>query len=100
YDWTLTLSLRYGMVTMAISIALVIGTGYLFTKVPKGFLPSEDQGRFQIVTEGIQGIGFDDMVKHQMQVAEIVEKDPDILSSSNNVGGGPGGGGLNSGRLS
>jgi HAE1 family hydrophobic/amphiphilic exporter-1 len=100
YDWTLTLSLRFGMLTMAISIALIFGTGYLFTIVPKGFLPSEDQGRFNISTEGIQGIGFDDMVKHQMQVAEIVAKDPDIIGNSNNVGPGPGGGGLNNGRLS
>jgi hydrophobic/amphiphilic exporter-1 (mainly G- bacteria), HAE1 family len=100
YDWTLSASLRFGYVTVAISIALIVGTGYLFTLVPKGFLPSEDQGRFNVSTEGIQGIGFDDMVKHQMQVAEIVEKDPDVLSSSNNVGSGPGGGGLNNGRLS
>ena len=33
--------------------------------VPKGFLPSEDQGRFNISTEAIQGIGFDEMVRHQ-----------------------------------
>jgi HAE1 family hydrophobic/amphiphilic exporter-1 len=100
YDWTLSLSLRFGIVTMAVSVALIVGTGYLFMAVPKGFLPSEDQGRFQISTEGIQGIGFDDMVRHQMQVAEMVAKDPDILSNSNNVGQGPGGGGLNNGRLS
>ena len=47
YDWTLRLSLRYRAVTMAVSIALLVGTGYLFTVVPKGFLPSEDQGRLQ-----------------------------------------------------
>ena len=39
---------------------------YLFTLVPKGFLPSEDQGRFNISTEAIQGIGFDEMVRHQL----------------------------------
>jgi HAE1 family hydrophobic/amphiphilic exporter-1 len=102
YDWTLGACLRFGMVTMLVSLLLIVGTGYLFTLVPKGFLPSEDQGRFNITTEGIQGIGFDEMVRHQMQVADLVSKDPDILSSSNNVGGGPGGGGgsLNSGRLS
>ncbi len=100
YDWTLRLTLRFGLVTMLASFALIIGTGYLFTLVPKGFLPSEDQGRFMVSTEGIQGIGFDDMVRHQMQVAEIVQKDPDILSTSNNVGPGPGGGGLNNGRMS
>ncbi len=100
YDWTLRACLRFGAVTMAVSVALIIGTGYLFMAVPKGFLPSEDQGRFNISTEGIQGIGFDDMVAHQMQVAQIVAQDPDIIGNSNNVGSGPGGGGLNNGRLS
>jgi HAE1 family hydrophobic/amphiphilic exporter-1 len=99
YDWTLQLSLRYGFVTMLASIALVIGTVYFFMIIPKGFLPSEDQGRFTISTEAIQGIGFDDMVRHQMQVVSIVEKDPDIVSMSNNIGPGPGGGGLNNGRV-
>jgi hydrophobic/amphiphilic exporter-1 (mainly G- bacteria), HAE1 family len=100
YDWTLRLSLRYHVVTFAISIALMIGTGYLFTLVPKGFLPSEDQGRFNISTEAMQGIGFEEMIRHQEQVAAIVAKEPDISGYSNNLGGGPGGGGLNTGRIS
>jgi HAE1 family hydrophobic/amphiphilic exporter-1 len=100
YDRTLRATLRFGVVTMAASVLLILGTGYLFTLVPKGFLPSEDQGRFNVSTEGIQGIGLDDMIRHQQQVADIVMKDPDILSISNNVGSGPGGGGLNSGRIS
>jgi HAE1 family hydrophobic/amphiphilic exporter-1 len=99
YDWTLGLSLRFGMATMVMSVALIVGTGYMFIAVPKGFLPSEDQSRFQISTEGIQGIGFDDMVRHQMQVAAIVQADPDVVAISNNVGAGPGGGGLNNGRI-
>src|SRR5262249_12955879 len=68
YDWTLRGTPRFKALTMAVSIALVAGTGYLFTLVPKGFLPSEDQSRFNISTEGIQGIGFDEMVRHQQQV--------------------------------
>jgi HAE1 family hydrophobic/amphiphilic exporter-1 len=100
YDRTLRLSLRFRAVTMAISLALLVGTGYLFVLVPKGFLPSEDQGRFQISTEAVQGIGFDEMVRHQQQVAAIVAKDPNVFGYSSNVGGGPGGGGLNTGRIS
>src|SRR5262249_47348755 len=74
YDVTLRGALRFHVVTFAISVALLVGTVYLFTLVPKGFLPSEDQGRFNISTEAIQGIGFDEMVRHQMQVADIVSK--------------------------
>jgi hydrophobic/amphiphilic exporter-1 (mainly G- bacteria), HAE1 family len=100
YDWTLALSLRFRGVTMAVSVALLVGTVYLFMLVPKGFLPSEDQGRFQISTEAVQGIGFDEMVRHQKEVAAIIAAEPSVAGFSSNVGGGPGGGGLNTGRLS
>src|SRR3954454_16284482 len=100
YDVTLRAAMRFHPLTMAVSIALLIGTVYLFTLVPKGFLPSEDQGRFNISTEAIQGISFDEMVKHQLKVADIVAQDPDVLAFSNNAGGGPRGGGLNTGQIS
>ncbi len=101
YDWSLRLSLRHRFVTMASSLALVGGTVYLFTLIPKGFLPSEDQGRFNMTVEGIQGIGFEEMVRHQTEVADIVAKDPDITAYTSNFGaGGGGGGGLNQGRIS
>src|SRR5262249_19251624 len=105
YDVTLRGALKLHAVTMAVSVALLVGTIYLFGLVPKGFLPSEDQGRFNISVEAMQGIGFPEMVRHQQEVAEIVAKDPDILSYSSNVGGGGGfggggGGGGNTGRIS
>ena len=59
YDWTLRLSLKYHVVTMGISLALLVGTYMLFKVVPFGFLPIEDQGRFNINIEALQGIGFD-----------------------------------------
>jgi hydrophobic/amphiphilic exporter-1 (mainly G- bacteria), HAE1 family len=100
YDVTLQACMRFHVVTMAASIALIVGTVYLFGLVPKGFLPSEDQGRFNVSIEAIQGISFDEMVRHQQEVSEVVAKDPDIAGMSSNIGGGPGGGGLNQGRLS
>ena len=101
YDWSLRLSLKHRFLTMASSLLLVAGSAYLFMIVPKGFLPSEDQDRFNINVEGLQGIGFNEMLRKQMEVAAIVEKDPDIIGFSNNVGGGGGGGGgqLNTGRM-
>ena len=98
YDRTLQISLRFRLVTMAVSIALLIGTGYLFTIVPKGFLPSEDQGRFNVNVEAVQGVGFDDMVRYTRQVASIVQRDPNVLGASVNVGFG-GNGGSNTGRM-
>jgi len=101
YDVTLGAAIRFRPITMAVSLALLVATGYLFMRVPKGFLPSEDQGRFGISTEAIQGITFPDMVRHQLEATAIVSKDPAVGGWTSNLGqGGPGGGGsLNTGRI-
>jgi HAE1 family hydrophobic/amphiphilic exporter-1 len=101
YGTTLTGCLRFRAATMALSIVLLGATVYLFLIIPKGFLPNEDQGRFVINTEAAEAISFDDMVRHQRQIADIVMAEPDIFSVSHNVGlvGNNAAGGVNTGRL-
>src|SRR5262245_41252166 len=104
YDVTLQFALRHRAVTMALSFLFIAGAAYLFTIVPKGFLPTEDQGRFNVSVEAIQGIGFEEMVRHQQEVAAILAQDPDIAGASSSVGEGGGGRGgaasSNQGRIS
>jgi HAE1 family hydrophobic/amphiphilic exporter-1 len=94
-------ALDYRLAMLAVSGVLLAGTVYLFMLVPKGFLPSEDQGRFNISTEGVQGISFDEMVRKQSEVANIVARDPNVFGFTSNIGQGPGGSGgaINTGRL-
>jgi HAE1 family hydrophobic/amphiphilic exporter-1 len=99
YDVTLGATLRYGAVTMLVSFVLVGATVYLFGLVPKGFLPSEDQGRFNAQTEAIQGIGFDDMVRLQQAVGDVLAADPNIAAFTNQAGQTDAGGAMNTGRL-
>jgi HAE1 family hydrophobic/amphiphilic exporter-1 len=101
YDVTLSGVLRLRPVVMAVSIVLLAVTVQLFIKVPKGFLPSEDQGRFNVNTEGAQGIAFKDMVEHQLKVADVLSSDPNISSIGVNVGqmGNNAAGGSNTGRM-
>ncbi|HLG59534.1 MAG TPA: efflux RND transporter permease subunit [Vicinamibacterales bacterium] len=101
YDVTLSGVLRFRPVVMAVSIGLLAATVYLFIAVPKGFLPSDDQGRFNVNTEAAQGISFNDMVQHQLKVADILLKDPNIASAGVNVGlvGNNATGGSNTGRM-
>ena len=101
YGVTLTACLRFRAVTLALSFVLLGVTVHLFTIVPKGFLPNEDQGRFNINTEAAESISFDDMVRHQLQVADIVMAEPDVAAVAHNVGliGNNAAGGSNTGRL-
>src|SRR5207244_12832274 len=61
-------------------------TVYLFMRIPKGFLPTEDTGRFQITAEAIQGVTYDDMVRHLFEVAAVVRTEPDVAAFDALVG--------------
>src|SRR2546426_327181 len=63
-------------------------TVYLFTIVPKGFIPSGDSSLLIGSTEGAQGIALDDMIQHQNVIAEIIRKDPNVQAFASTVGAG------------
>lgn len=68
----------------------IVGAGYLYVIIPKGFLPSEDTGRIIAYTEAATDISFDAMVRNQQQAAAIVAKNPDVAAFMSSVGaGGP-----------
>jgi len=86
YDWTLRRVLNHRAATMFVAVALLAATGYLFTLVPKGFIPSQDSGALFGFTEASQDISFDSMVQHQLAVAKIAYSDPNVAIVSSSVG--------------
>jgi HAE1 family hydrophobic/amphiphilic exporter-1 len=90
YKWSLDRVLEHRLATMVISGGILAATVYLFMAMPKGFLPSEDRGTLFSFTEAEQGISFDAMVRHQKALAEIMRKNPNVVSFMSSVGaGGP-----------
>ncbi|MBD2452030.1 efflux RND transporter permease subunit [Nostoc sp. FACHB-152] len=83
YAWSLRKSLKYHRTTMILSGVILLATMYLFAIAPKGFLPSDDKGLILAQTQAAQDISFEDMIKHQEAVAQIIRKDPnvDVLNS-------------------
>jgi hydrophobic/amphiphilic exporter-1 (mainly G- bacteria), HAE1 family len=84
---------------LAFSAAILIGTVVLAQIVPKGFIPSEDQGQLYGTTETAEGTSYDNMVRHQQAAASIVQEDPNVEGFMSAVGGGGGGRTTNQGRL-
>ncbi len=78
YKISLQWVLKHKISTMVFSLIILILTGLLFVVVPKGFMPSEDLGEFFGMTEAAQGISFKSMVKHQLEVAKVVEQNPNV----------------------
>ncbi|MEH2326895.1 MAG: efflux RND transporter permease subunit [Nostoc sp.] len=99
YDWTLKPVLKYRLMTLIGSGILLVMTVYLFVIVPKGFIPTEDTGQLMANTKGAQDISFDDMLRHQQTVVEIIRKDPNIEAVNSTVGASGPNASVNSGRI-
>jgi len=78
YDAGLTWSLRHRLSIMAVTVAMMVATAWLFVTIPKGFLPDQDTGQIVAFTEGQEGIGFEALMAHQKQVMAIVQADPAV----------------------
>ena len=99
YEWSLKIVMAHPLATLMLSFAVLGATVFLFGRISKGFLPNEDQGQIFAFTEGKQGISFDDMVRHQQQIADIVGKSPWVDNYTSTVGGGGVNASLNTGRV-
>jgi HAE1 family hydrophobic/amphiphilic exporter-1 len=99
YEWSLKKVMSHPLATLLFSFVILGATAWLYMAIPKGFLPSEDQGQLFAFTEGIQGISFEDMVRHQQEAAKIIGSSPYVANYMSTVGGGGVNAALNSGRI-
>jgi multidrug efflux pump subunit AcrB len=99
YDRSLQWVLRHQAFTLGVAILTMVATVWLYVIVPKGLLPQQDTGLIVGVTDSAQSISFQDMVARQRAIAEIVRRDPDVVSVASFVGAGTVNATINSGRL-
>ena len=99
YERSLQWVMRHRRTALLFSAGILVGTVLLFGWIPKGFIPSEDIDQLTGTTETAEGTSFDSMVRHQQQIAAILEKDPNIAGFMSAVGGGGGGTSSNQGRV-
>jgi hydrophobe/amphiphile efflux-1 (HAE1) family protein len=97
YERGLDLALDWSKTTLVIFFVTVGLSVYLFTIIPKGFFPQQDNGFLTGVSEASQDISFQAMKQHQEELSNIVQADPAVESIAMFIGGG--GTALNSGRL-
>jgi HAE1 family hydrophobic/amphiphilic exporter-1 len=86
YDWSLKRVLKHRFATLMVSFLIIALTVFLFTLAKTGFLPNEDQGLVFMFTEAQQGIAFQDMMRLQQKVADVVRYDPSVQSSMSTIG--------------
>ncbi len=100
YRRTLHWVMGHRRTTLAFSAATLGATVWLFGYIPKGFIPSQDQGFIYATTEAQEGTSFTAMLEKQKQAAAIVGKSPYVARMISSVGdGGRSGSTANQGRL-
>jgi hydrophobe/amphiphile efflux-1 (HAE1) family protein len=99
YDRGLQWVLRHQPLTLTVAIVTLIATILLYIVIPKGLLPQQDTGMITGVTDAAQSISFNAMVERQHMIADIVRKDPDVVSVASFVGAGTVNPTVNTGRL-
>ena len=86
YERSLVWVLARQKETLIVSGILLLVTGVLFAVIPKGFLTSDDTGQFIGYTEGMPGVSFAEMGRHQKEVTDLIRSHPDVRGVSSTVG--------------
>ncbi|MFA5487589.1 MAG: multidrug efflux RND transporter permease subunit [Candidimonas sp.] len=86
YGASLSWVLRRQALMLWVVLGTLLVTGLLYLAVPKGFFPQQDTGLIQAISQGPQTLSFKAMSQRQLQAAERILKDPDVLEVTSFIG--------------
>lgn len=78
YGRSLRWALRHNTLMLLASVAILIGTVFMFRVVPTGFIPVQDTGVIFANTRAPDGVTFEELQALQHKAAEIVQKNPNV----------------------
>ncbi len=78
YGRTLNVVLEHAAITMAVLLATIALTVWLFIHVPKGFFPEQDNGRVQASITADQDTSFQALNLILVKMIDIVKSDPGV----------------------
>jgi hydrophobe/amphiphile efflux-1 (HAE1) family protein len=97
YERSLKWSLTHRPTIFVLFLASLVAAIGLFMILPQDFLPADDTSAIRGSTEAANGTSFDQMVRYQKQVAQIINDDPNVIGAMSAVGSGGPTTGTNSG---
>jgi hydrophobic/amphiphilic exporter-1 (mainly G- bacteria), HAE1 family len=90
YEWSLDRIIKYKAVMLAVTVATLFGTVWLYIVIPKGFFPSEDTGFIFAQTQAQADVSFQSLSEMQAKVASIIRADRSVEYFNSTIGpGGP-----------
>ncbi len=86
YRRTLDVVLRRQGITLAVFFVTMAITGVMVVYTPKGFFPIQDVGVINGISEGAQDISPEEMKRLQLQLGEVILRDPDVEAVASQIG--------------
>lgn len=99
YGSALQWVLKRQPLTLLVAVASLALTVFLYMVVPKGFIPVQDTGVIQGISEAPQSTSFAAMSERQQALSKVILQDPAVQSLSSYIGVDGDNATLNSGRL-
>jgi HAE1 family hydrophobic/amphiphilic exporter-1 len=86
YARTLRKVLNHPLRVLAFTVGVFILSGFLYTQISKGFIPSQDMNMFSMRTQADDRSSFEYLNSHQEQINKILEKLPGLNGALSVVG--------------
>jgi multidrug efflux pump len=80
YRRSLLFVLRHQGVTLLITLATLLATGWLYVIAPKGFLPNQDSGLITATLEAAQDVSFSELRRRDAEAVAAIREDPAVRS--------------------
>jgi hydrophobe/amphiphile efflux-1 (HAE1) family protein len=88
YTRGLDFVLRHQRATLYVFLATVAASTLLYIVIPKGFFPQQDTGIIVGISDASQDVSFDEMVRLQHKLTDVINRDPAVASWGAFIGGG------------
>ena len=99
YERTLRVSLRHKLITALIALVMAVLTVLIAMRLPRGFIPTDDQGNISVNVEAAQDISFASMARHMQAVSSTIMQNPAVDLLQTSVGSSSGRSTTNTGRI-
>ncbi len=87
YDRTLHTALRHRKPVALTALATAVLTGVFAWLLPKGFIPTDDNGQIFAQMEAAQDVSFEELTRQQLAAAAIVAQHPSVDAFMSSIGG-------------
>ena len=99
YGRSLQWVLRHRVPTLIVAVGVMVLSVFQYIEIPKGFVPTQDTGIIQGITQAPESTSFSAMAQKQSQLISELLKDPAVKGLSSFIGADGINTTLNSGRI-